>query len=582
MRIAFLFTLLAGTCISVTAQSGQKTFCNPVNIDYGYTPIPGLSTWGRHRATADPVIVNYHEDYYLFSTNQWGYWESPDLMQWNFHERRFLRSWNTGYDELCAPAVGIIGDTMLVFGSTYTGTFTIWMSTDPKANQWKPLVDSFEIGGWDPAFFTDSDGRLFMYNGSSNRWPLFGIELDRKTMQPIGAREPLFFLDPWRYGWQRFGEHMDNTFLDPFAEGAWMTEHDGKYYLQYGAPGTEFSGYADGVTVGSGPLGPFTPQSDPLSFKPGGFARGAGHGATFRDNWGNYWHTSTIILGVRNNFERRIGIWPAGFDKEGVMYCNTAFGDYPHLVPSGSANHLESRFSGWMLLNYQKPTRTSSAMTGHPANLAVDESMRTYWSASSGGSGEWLESDLGMMSTVYAIQINYADQNVDSTFLGKLPGLAHQYRIHSSCDGKIWDLLVDKSENDRDVPHDYVELSGPVTTRYIRIENVQIPTGYFALSGFRVFGLGTGAKPPPVRDLLVLRTEKDKRSAWLRWRPVDEAYAYQLYYGTDRDKLYNTIMVYDANEYWFKGMDSEESYYYTIEALNENGISVRTDTIRAD
>jgi hypothetical protein len=329
-------------------------------------------------------------------------------------------------------------------------------------------------------------------------------------------------------------------------------------------------------------LGPFTPQSDPLSFKPGGFARGAGHGATFRDNWGNYWHTSTIILGVRNNFERRIGIWPAGFDKEGVMYCNTALGDYPHLVPSGSANHLESRFSGWMLLNYQKPTRTSSAMTGHPANLAVDESMRTYWSASSGGSGEWLESDLGMMSTVYAIQINYADQNVDSTFLGKLPGLAHQYRIHSSCDGKIWDLLVDKSENDRDVPHDYVELSGPVTTRYIRIENVQIPTGYFALSGFRVFGLGTGAKPPPVRDLLVLRTEKDKRSAWLRWRPVDEAYAYQLYYGTDRDKLYNTIMVYDANEYWFKGMDSEESYYYTIEALNENGISVRTDTIRAD
>jgi hypothetical protein len=26
------------------------------------------------------------------------------------------------------------------------------MSTNPKANEWKPLVDSFEIGGWDPAF----------------------------------------------------------------------------------------------------------------------------------------------------------------------------------------------------------------------------------------------------------------------------------------------------------------------------------------------------------------------------------------------------------------------------------------------
>jgi hypothetical protein len=39
----------------------------------------------------------------------------------------------------------------------------------------------------------------------------------------------------------------DNTFLDPFIEGAWMTKHNNKYYLQYGAPGTEFSGYADGV-----------------------------------------------------------------------------------------------------------------------------------------------------------------------------------------------------------------------------------------------------------------------------------------------------------------------------------------------
>ena len=47
---------------------------------------------------------------------------------------------------------------------------------------------------------------------------------------------------------------MDNTFLDPFIEGSWMTKHNGKYYFQYGAPGTEFSGYADGVVVGDNPL----------------------------------------------------------------------------------------------------------------------------------------------------------------------------------------------------------------------------------------------------------------------------------------------------------------------------------------
>ena len=239
----------------------QKTYCNPINIDYGYTPIPNFSDAGRHRATADPVIVRYKGDYYLFSTNQWGYWWSNDMLHWNFISRKFLRPWNTGtYDELCAPAVGIIGDTMIVFGSTYTRTFTIWMSTNPKGNQWKPLVDSFDIGGWDPAFFTDDDGKLYMYNGSSNRYPTYGVELDRKTFKPMGTRTPMYLLEDWRYGWQRFGEHMDNTFLDPFIEGSWMTKHNGKYYYQYGAPGTEFSGYGDGVYVGDKPLGPFSYQ----------------------------------------------------------------------------------------------------------------------------------------------------------------------------------------------------------------------------------------------------------------------------------------------------------------------------------
>ena len=157
-----------------------------------------------------------------------------------------------------------------------------------KQDNWKPLVDSFEIGGWDPAFFTDDDGRFYMYNGSSNRFPLYGIELDRKTMAPKGTRKEMYLLEPWRYGWQRFGEYMDDTFLDPFMEGAWMTKHRGRYYLQYGAPGTEFSGYSDGVIAGDNPLGPFTPQSMPFSFKPGCFARGAGHGDTFTDRWENY------------------------------------------------------------------------------------------------------------------------------------------------------------------------------------------------------------------------------------------------------------------------------------------------------
>jgi hypothetical protein len=591
--VFFLFGNYTLSQISTPAGEGRaSTYCNPINIDYGYTPIPHFAQWGKHRATADPVIVNYKGDFYLFSTNQWGYWWSSDMGKWNFISRKFLRPWNTGtYDELCAAAVGILSDTMIVFGSTYTSKFTIWMSTNPKANEWKPLVDSFEIGGWDPAFFADDDGRLYMYNGSSNTYPLYGIELNRKTFKPIGARKEMHMLKQWRFGWQRFGEHMDNTFLDPFMEGAWMTKHNGKYYLQFGAPGTEFSGYADGVAVANNPLGSptgwFIDQSDPLSIKLGGYVRGAGHGSTFQDNNKNWWHVSTTVVSVKNTFERRIGIWPAGFDKDDVMFCNTTFGDYPHYLPyekNAEAEYGDNGkspwFTGWMLLNYNKPVQVSSTLGAYAPNHAVDELTKTYWSAATGNKGEWIQTDLGNISTVNAVQINYADQ--DAEFLGKSEGVYHQYKLYYSVDGKKWNLITDKSNNKTDVPHEYVEFSNPVQARFIKLENIKMPTGKFAISGLRVFGNGNGAKPATVEGFVVLRTEKDKRSAFIKWKPSDDAYAYNIYYGTHPDKLYSCIMVHSNNEYWMKAMDSQKTYYYSIEAINENGTSELTPVIKVE
>jgi xylan 1,4-beta-xylosidase len=581
MRKTILILLFFTSFLAVFAQK-QKTYCNPINIDYGYTPFESFTEWGKHRATADPVIVNYKGDFYLFSTNQWGYWHSADMLNWKFHERKFLRPWNKTKDELCAPGVGIVGDTMVVFGSTYTKNFTLWGSTDPKGNKWFPLVDSLEIGGWDPSFFTDDDGKFYMYNGSSNNYPMYGVELDRKTFQPKGTRTPMYLLQSWRYGWQRFGEYMDDTFLDPFAEGAWMTKHNGKYYFQYGAPGTEFSGYSDGVVVGNKPLfydSPSTPQSDPLSYKGGGFSRGAGHGATFQDNSKNYWHISTSIICVKNTWERRMGIWPTGFDKDDVMWTNTAFGDYPLYLPSERKEGAPAG-PGWMLINYKKPVTVSSTLGSFNANNAVDESIKTYWSAKTANNGEWIQTDLGSLATVNAIQINYADQ--DAEFIGKQTGIFHQYKILSSTDGKKWTTLVDKSQNKTDVPHDYIELQKPVKTRFIKMVNIHMPTGKFAISGLRVFGNGNGEKPTKVKNLIVLRTEKDKRSAYIKWEPVDNAFAYNLYYGTAPDKLYNCIMIHDFNEYWFKAMDSQKAYYFAIEAINENGVSIKTEVKKVE
>lgn len=568
---------------SIQGSAQQLTYCNPINIDYGYTPIPNFSEAGRHRATADPVITLFKGDYYLFSTNQWGYWWSRDMLHWNFISHSFLKPWHHVYDNLCAPATLVLGDTLLLIGSTYTKNFPLWMSTHPKQNEWKEAVDSFQAGAWDPALFLDDDGRIYLYHGSSNLYPIYGWEIDRKTLQPVGEHRELIRLHDDIHGWERFGEYNDNNFLSPFIEGAWMNKHMGKYYLQYGAPGTEISGYADGVYTSDHPLGPFTYQPhNPFSYKPGGFARGAGHGATYQDLFGNWWHVSTIVVNMKNNFERRLGIWPADFDKDGVLFANTAFGDYPQWLPSQKKDHLTQNFTGWILLNYNKPVQVSSVLGGYEANNAVDENIRTYWSAASGKPGEWLQSDLGKISTVRAIQINYADQDVDSSFLGKIKGIYHQYKLWQSTDGRNWKILLDKSQNKTDVPHDYIELEQPVETRFIKLENIHMPTGKFAISGLRVFGNGHGPRPDTVKNFIVLRSENDKRNAVIKWYTVNGAFAYNIYYGIAPDKLYSSIMVYGDNEYYFKAMDRNLAYYFSIEAFNENGVSAKTNIIKAE
>lgn len=579
LPIAIVICLLS--CFFSTAIAQQKTYCNPINIDYGYCPIPNFSEQGKHRATADPVITVFKGNYYLFSTNQWGYWWSPDMVQWNFVARKFLKPWHKVYDELCAPATLVLGDTLLVIGSTYSKNFPIWMSTNPQKDEWKEAVDSFQVGAWDPAFFLDEDNRLYIYFGSSNTYPTYGQELNRKTLQPIGERKELLRLNDSIHGWERFGEHNDNTFLKPFIEGSWMNKYKGKYYLQYGAPGTEFSGYGDGVYVSDYPMGPFTYQShNPFSFKPGGFVNGAGHGATYQDLFQHWWHVSTLVIATKNNFERRIGIWPANIDKDGILYTNTAYGDYPHFLPNKNADHNKSQFTGWMLLNYNKPIQVSSTLGAFSANLANDENIKTYWSAATDTKSEWIQTDLGKVSTVHAVQINYADQ--DATVMGKQTGLYHQYQLLGSKDGKTWELLKDKSQNKTDIPHEYLVFDKPIQTRFLKLLNIHVPTGKFAISGLRVFGKAVGAVPDTVQHFIVLRGDSERRNAWLKWQVNEQATGYVIYTGTAPDKLYNSIMIYGNNEYYFSAMEKNQPYYFQIEAFNENGIGKRTTVVKVE
>lgn len=555
-----------------------RTYCNPMNISYNYEPYNNnVQSGGSFRSSADPMGLTYKDEYFLFSTNQGGFHYSKNLSDWEFAPASFQR--RPTDDDMCAPAAFVSGDTLFYTGSTYEG-LPVWYSTSPKSGRFKRAIERNTLPSWDPCLFLDDDGKLYLYYGSSNEYPLKGVEISRDDFRPVSKIYDNMMLRPEEHGWERFGMNNDDEVtLRPFTEGAYMTKHDGKYYFQYGAPGTEFKVYADGVYVSDSPLGPFTyQQHNPMSYKPGGFVQGVGHSGTFQDLKGNYWHVGTCMLSLKYKFERRIGLYPTAFDPDGVMYSTTAFGDYPCWNADYDIKNPSDRFTGWMLLSYEKPVKVSSTDSIYSASNLTDENMRTYWAAKTGEPGEWVEIDLGGMKHIKAIQLNYYDHK--SVQHNRANDLYYQYRIYSSDNGTDWTLVVDKSDNDKDVPHDYIELSETLDARYLKLENIHVPSGNFCLSEFRVFGFADGEKPLPVRNFKVVRDKQDKRNAMISWSPSSGAYGYNIYYGIAPEKLYNCITVNGADHYDFRGLDLGTTYYFAIEALSESGRSALSKVVK--
>jgi hypothetical protein len=270
-------------------------------------------------------------------------------------------------------------------------------------------------------------------------------------------------------------------------------------------------------------------------------------------------------------------MFPTYFDRDGLMYCNTSFGDYPHFAPAVSGKM--GQFAGWMLLSYKKPVKASSSLENHGAEYVVDESIKTFWVAEKNDDQQWIEIDLVDRGKVYAVQVNYHDYK--SNLYGKVPGLYHRYIIEGSADGEKWQTLVDRKNSFRDVPNDYVEVGSPQTVRYIRYKNTHVPTPNLSISGLRVFGLGPGKAPTAVKNFSVNRYQ-DRRDALVTWDHQQNCQGYNVLWGIAPDKLYSSWMVYDKNSLELKSLTVDQTYYFVIEAFNENGVSERSRVVKAD
>ncbi|MDY7393828.1 family 43 glycosylhydrolase [Aureibaculum sp. 2210JD6-5] len=570
-----------------------KTYCNPLDIDYTYMSHYRAKNNVSYRSGADPAIVNFKGKYYLFVTRSHGYWVSDDMSNW-----RFIRPQSWYFNGSNAPAAAVHGDKIILLGDP-SGRGAVIETSNPELGDWTTnyAVINVKGGVQDPNIFVDDDGKVYLYEESSNKWPIRGIELDAKNYYiPIGEQTDLFNLNPEKNGWERFGQDH-NSDLKPFIEGPWMMKHNDTYYLEYGAPGTQWNVYADGVYTSKNPFGPFEyAPYNPIAYKPGGFLKGSGHGSTVKDNNGNYWHYSTMAISVNFKFERRLGMYPAGFEDNGQMYVNTAYGDYPHYLPNTEVEQHKNRFTGWMLLSYNKPVKTNSGIVEKEVNVVDeseggymqeqikdfninkinDEEIRSYWVSESNNDSIYVEIDLEKPMDIKAIQINFQDFN--STVFGRHDTIRQQFMIESSLNGKTWQTMVDYSKNQKDIPHAYIELEESVEARYIRYNHVHCSNKYLAISEFRVFGKGKEAPPTSPENFKAIRQE-DRRNTNLTWDAVPDATGYVVYWGITKDKLNLSVLLYDKPNYELRALTTDQSYYYQVEAFNENGISEKSEIL---
>lgn len=568
--------LLSISCAALTlplfAQNTRmETFCNPLNVDYTYM-IYNSDKDISYRSGADPAVVEFRGEYYMFVTRSHGYWHSTDLQNWNF-----IPAPANWYPQGCnAPAAHNYKDSLLYVCGDPSGSMSVLYTDDPKKGNWKG-VPAILHDLQDPDLFIDDDGKAYMFWGSSNVFPIRGIELDRNhRFLPKGEKKELFGLDLANHGWERFGEnHVSDSDLGGFIEGPWMTKHNGKYYLQYGSPGTEFNVYGDGVYVADHPMGPYTYQKhNPVSYKPGGFMNGAGHGSSVLGPDSTYWHFASMSLSINVNWERRLCMFPMGFDNDGIMFCDTRFGDYPHYAPAVPGKKGE--FRGWMLLSYKKPVTASSYVKEYTPVALTDEKTKSFWLAEANNDNQWVMIDLQKEAEVCAVQINYHDYQ--SNRYGRYEGLYHRYYVEGSSDGKNWKILVDRRRSYKDTPNDYVELAHPAKVRYVRYRNLHVPTPHLAISELRIFGKGTGKAPKKVDGLKLVR-QADRRDVAISWKPVPGAQGYNVLWGIAPDKLYSSWMVYDENELFMRSLTTTQDYYFCVEAFNENGVAERSEIL---
>ena len=103
-----------------------ETYCNPLDIDYSYM-VYNSSKNISYRSGADPAVIEFRGEYFMFVTRSFGYWHSTDLVHW-----KFIKPKQWFFEGSNAPTAFNYNDSLVYFAGDPAGYGSILYSDDPK------------------------------------------------------------------------------------------------------------------------------------------------------------------------------------------------------------------------------------------------------------------------------------------------------------------------------------------------------------------------------------------------------------------------------------------------------------------
>jgi hypothetical protein len=477
-------------------------------------PLPMVSSGGAS-ASGDVTVIRDNGKYYMYCTGG-GTWISDDLLNWSFQRvanvpvAPHVVKYNAAF-YMCG------NDGPLFKADNPLGPFTNignWQNTPDVAGGWN--------GAFDMDIFIDDDHRPYLYYPGRGVSGIYVVPLDPNDLTKFAGQPKHLFAFNQDHVWERYGEMNEYTDV-AWIEGPWLQKHNGTYYLEYSASGTQWKTYAEGYYTAKSPMGPFTyAPNNPLLRKTDGLVTGTAHGSIVEGPDKHLWQFYTIVL---NNPPggRRIGMDPIAFDKDGNMSVRIT--DTPQWAPGVVTDPAKDGDSGSIPITINKvramnaQSRFSSQQPGHDAAYAVDNSSGTWWEPSPDDSQPTLTLDLGPATRFDAVQLftidsvrilftgggrffggrgatvatNAASATTNATALP--PTTAHQYKIEVSTDGSSYMTVLDQSTN-AIVRNTIFEEIPPTKCRFVRLTMINWPRATpLGIIEFTVFGKPSGSLP---------------------------------------------------------------------------------------